>query len=120
MLRSFNFLNILGFGCNTGDTSFSFIHNDGAGTATKIALGASYPCNTSDTDMYEYRIFVAPAGTTVYYSLARLNTTDFIEGGVTTEASSYQFLTPHFYIGNNATAARAELDIASLYVETDN
>lgn len=115
------FTNILGFGCNTGDTSFSFIHNDGSGTATKVALGASYPCNTSDTDMYEYRLFVAPAGSTVYYSLARLNTTDFIEGSVTTDLPAVgQFLTPHFYIGNNATAARAELDIASLYVETDN
>jgi hypothetical protein len=115
------FTNILGFGCNTGDTSFSFIHNDGSGTATKVALGASYPCNTSDTDMYEYRLFVAPAGSTVYYSLARLNTTDFIEGSVTTDLpAAGQFLTPHFYIGNNATAARAELDIASLYVETDN
>ena len=115
------FTNILGFGCNTADTSFSFIHNDSSGTATKIALGANYPCNTSDADMYEYRIFVAPAGTTVYYSLARLNTTDFIEGSVTTDMPAVgQFLTPHFYIGNNATAARAELDIASMYVETDN
>jgi hypothetical protein len=115
------FTNILGFGCNTADTSFSFIHNDSSGTATKIALGANYPCNTSDADMYEYRIFVAPAGTTVYYSLARLNTTDFIEGSVTTDMPAVgQFLTPHFYIGNNTTAARAELDIASMYVETDN
>lgn len=115
------FTNVLGFGCNTADTSFSFIYNDASGTASKTTLGGNFPCNTSDTDMYEYRLFVAPAGTTVYYSLARLNTTDFIEGSVTTDLPAVgQFLTPHFYIGNNATAARAELDIASLYVETDN
>lgn len=113
--------NIIGFACNTADTSYSFIHNDGSGTATKVALGASFPCNTSDTDMYEYRLFSAPAGTAIYYSLARLNTTDFIEGSVTTDIPAVgQFMTPHFYIGNNATAARAELDIASMYVETDN
>lgn len=113
--------NLIGFGCNTADTSFSFIHNDASGTASKIPLGASFPCNTSDTDMYEYRLFSAPAGTTIYYSLSRLNTTDFIEGSVTTDIPAVgQFMTPHFYIGNSTTALRAELDIASMYVETDN
>ncbi len=113
--------NLIGFGCNTADTSFSFIHNDASGTASKIPLGASFPCNTSDTDMYEYRLFSAPAGTTIYYSLARINTTDFIEGSVTTDIPAVgQFMTPHFYIGNSTTALRAELDIASMYVETDN
>ena len=113
--------NILGFGCNTASTTMSFFYNDGSGTASSVPLGANYPCNTSDTDVYEYRLFVAPAGTTVYYSLARLNTTDFIEGSVNTDIpAATTMLTPHFYIGNNATAARAEMDIMSMYIETDN
>ena len=113
-------VNILGFGCNAADTTMSFYYNDGTGTASSVALGANYPCNTNDTDAYEYRIFVAPNGSTVYYSLARLNTTDFIEGSVTTDIpAATTLLTPHFYIGNT-TAARAELDIMSMYIETDN
>ena len=113
--------NILGFGCDAADTNFTFMHNDGTGTATKDALTGSFPCNTSGTDMYEYRIYSAPNGNTIYYSIARLNTTDFYEGSTSADIPlSTQLLNNQIWITNNATAAAASIDIASFYVEADN
>ncbi len=116
-------INTIGMGCGTADTAFSIISNDGTGTAGKIALGANFPCNTSATDVYELRLFSVPNTSTIYYSVARLNTTDFVEGTITNSAdmpANTTLLTPHFFINNNATAARASMDISSLYIETDN
>ena len=71
--------------------------------------------------MYEYRIFAAPNSSTIYYSLARLNTTDFFEGSVTMDIpSSTTMLNNQIWISNNTTALAASIDIASFYVETDN
>ena len=116
-------INLLGMGCDTADTTFSIMGNDATGTATKTALGANFPCNTSAADVYELRLFSIPNTSTVYYSVARLNTTDFTEGTITAAAdmpANTTLLSPHFFINNNATAARASMDIMSLYVETDN
>lgn len=114
--------NVMGVGCDTADTTFSFMSNDGTGAATKIPLGANFPCNTSGLDMYEVRLFSPPSGSTIYYSLARLNTTDFIEGSTNVAADlpvNTTLLYPHIYINNPGTG-QAGLDFASLYVETDN
>ena len=113
--------NILGIGCDAADTTLQVVHNDASGTATKINLGANYPCNTSGVDMYEYRLFSRPNGTEIYYSVSRLNTTDFVEGTLTTDIpASTTMLNNQIWISNNGTAAAASLDIASFYVETDN
>ena len=113
--------NILGIGCDAADTTLQVMHNDASGTATKINLGANYPCNTSGVDMYEYRLFSRPNGTEIYYSVSRLNTTDFVEGTLTTDIpASTTMLNNQIWISNNGTAAAASLDIASFYVETDN
>jgi parallel beta-helix repeat protein len=113
--------NILGIGCDAADTNLQFMHNDASGAATKVDLGANYPCNTSGVDMYEYRLFSAPNGSDVYYSVSRLNTTDFVEGSVNTNIpANTTMLNNQIWISNNATAAAASLDIASFYVETDN
>lgn len=114
-------VNMIGFGCDAADTSFTFMHNDGTGTAVKETLTGSFPCNTSGVDMYEYRIYAAPNSSTIYYSLARLNTTDFFEGSVTMDIpSSTTMLNNQIWISNNTTALAASIDIASFYVETDN
>ncbi len=114
-------VNMIGFGCDAADASFTFMHNDGTGTAVKETLTGSFPCNTSGVDMYEYRIYAAPNSSTIYYSLARLNTTDFFEGSVTMDIpSSTTMLNNQIWISNNTTALAASIDIASFYVETDN
>lgn len=87
--------NIIGFGIDSGQTTVRFINNDGAGTATMTDLGANFPAATAGV-YYEARIYCAPNGSTIYYSLERLESAQFIEGSVssdipgTTTAMAYQ------------------------------
>lgn len=55
--------NIIGVGKDTADSNYSVIHNDGSGTATKIALGASFVAFGAKT-LFEAR-FVSEANSGV-------------------------------------------------------
>ncbi len=115
------FFNELGFGCNAADTAFTFIHNSGGGGATKDTLTGAFPCNTSGTDLYEARIFVAPNGTTVYYSLYRINTGDYYEGNTSANLpTSTTLMSPQIWVNNGTSAAAADISVISQYIETDN
>ncbi|MEI7632377.1 MAG: hypothetical protein WCJ60_03575 [bacterium] len=116
-----SFFNLLAFGCDAADTQFKFMHNDLVGTATKDNLTGSFPCNTGGTDLYEARIFVAPNGTTVYYSLLRVNTGDFYEASTATDLpANTTLMAPQIWINNGATATLVDMSIVSQYVETSN
>jgi len=67
-------VNIIGVGCDAGETTLSMMHNDGAGTATKVALGANFPANTQSVDVYELVLYCDPNGSVVGYRVTRLNT----------------------------------------------
>jgi len=116
-------LNLIGIGMDTGDTNIQFMHNDGAGTATKVTLGASWPRPTANTQFYELRLFVAPNTTTFYWSLENLDPANnlIVEGSVTTNIpSNTTLLSPQVWINNAAQAAAVAIDVSSLYIETDN
>ena len=50
--------NICGMGYDAADTNIQFMHNDGAGRATKIDLGAAFPKPNADrTAVYEIAMF---------------------------------------------------------------
>lgn len=115
------FLNFVAFGCDAADTQFTFMHNNGAGAAVKDALTGSFPCNTSGTDLYEARIFVPPNGSTVYYSLLRVNTGDYYEGSTATDLpANTTLMAPQIWINNGTTAAAVDMSVISQYIETDN
>lgn len=112
-------VNLIGFGNNSADSNWSFMHNDGSGVATKIDLGSSFPAKTSETDWYEARIYAPSGSDTVYYSLLRVNTSDFIEGYATTNLPSQTtLLSDHHWINNGTTAAIATIQMATIYTET--
>lgn len=114
-------VNQLGFGCDSADTQFTFMYNDGAGVSTKDALTGAFPCNTSGVDLYEARIFVAPNSTTAYYSLLRVNTGDYYEGSTSTNLpSNTTLLSPQVWINNATTASLVDISVISQYIETDN
>ncbi len=72
-----SFVNIVGMAWDAADTNIQMMHNDGAGTATKIDLGASFPRPTADrTEVYEVQLY-SPNETTqsVSYRVIRYNTT---------------------------------------------
>lgn len=115
------FLNLIGMGHDSTDTNFQIMYNDGAGAATKVDLGASFPKGTTNTDMYELSLYCAPNGTTIYYQAVNLTSNASTSGTITTNLPlNTQLLTWQAWRSNNATAAAVGLDIASLYIETDN
>jgi len=113
-------VNILGFGADSADTNFTFMHNDSTGTATKDTLTGNVSAKTASTDMFEIRIFCAPNGTTIYYSIENLSNLSYSEGYATTDLpSNTTLLSPQIWINNGTTASAVGIDIVSQYIETD-
>lgn len=116
-------LNIIVFAHDAADTDWFFMVNDGTGAATRVALGTAgqFPCKTAAIDFYEFRIYAPSNGTTVYYSIERVNTGDFVEGSVSTDLPlQTQGLSYQIGTTNNATAAIAQFDMSVIYIESDN
>ena len=64
--------NILAMAFDAADANWQIMHNDAAGTATKINLGANFAINT--TDLLELILDVTPSAGTVTYRVKNLST----------------------------------------------
>ncbi len=114
-------VNIIGVGTDAADSTLVIMHNDGSGTATRIALGANFPDHTLSADAYELVLFCAPNTSTVGYQVTRLNTGDTASGTISTDLpSSTTLLGPQVMRNNGATALAVGIDLISFYIETDN
>ncbi len=112
--------NIIGVGCDNAQTTLRIMHNDAAGAATTIDLGANFPSNTLSTDLYELLLYCAPNASSVFYRVERLNTGDVASGTITTDLpSTTTLLSPQIWRNNGATALAVGIDIAGQYLETD-
>jgi hypothetical protein len=112
--------NIFAIGKDAGDATLRIFTNDASGTATEIDLGANFPANTNNTDRYEFWIYAPQNGSSIFYYLRRKNTTDFVEGEVSTNLpTSTTLLTPHAWITNGGTTLASAFDIGIQYMETD-
>ncbi len=66
------FTNIFGLGWDSGDANLSIIHNDAAGTATKVPLGVNFPRPTADrSQAWDFTIFSDGQGN-VYWAVISL------------------------------------------------
>lgn len=75
---------IIGVGVNSGDTNLQLYHA-GAAPAARTDLGANFPANTTDTDVYELELICVGGGTTVNYRVTRLNTGDVTSGTISAD-----------------------------------
>jgi hypothetical protein len=113
-------VDMVGVGNDSADTALQVMHNDGTGTATKVALGANFPANTLSADLYELQLFCAPNSGSIDYRVERLNTGHVASGTLAADLpASGAFLCPHLWVNNGATAAACAIDLVSLYVEAD-
>jgi hypothetical protein len=108
-------------GNDAGDSNLQVMHNDGAGSCTKIDLGANFPVPSSvNNAMYEAVFFAAPNAATIGYRVTRLDTGDVTSGTLSTDLpTSTTFLAPHLYVNNNGVASAVILDFYRYYLETD-
>lgn len=80
-----NAANAFFVGKDSGDTNLQIMHNDGAGTCTKIDLGANFPANTSQVDHYYVELTIATGGASATYYVKRINTGDEASGSIATD-----------------------------------
>jgi hypothetical protein len=111
---------MLGFGVDTADSAWTFMHGNGT-TVTKDTLTGTFPARDLSVSMFEARIFCKPNDTTIYYSLEVLGGGSLYEGSATTTLpSSTTFLSPQIWTNNSTTALACGIDVVSQYIEADN
>jgi hypothetical protein len=111
----------IGVGWDSADSNLQIIANDATGLATKIDLGANFPAKTANTDLYEVRLWCAPNGASIGWSVERLNTGNFASGTITASGdlpAATTLLADQVWINNGASASAVGIDLAALYVET--
>lgn len=111
---------IIGMGHDAGQTTMQIMHNDAAGVATMVDLGANFPTQTLSTDVYEMTLYATTNATTVNYRVERLNTGHVATGTISTNLpANTTLLAIQMWRGNGATALAVTPDLFNLYIETE-
>jgi hypothetical protein len=115
-------LNILGMGKDSADSNWQFMTNDGAGTATKVDLGAAFAVPSTDrSKVYELSMFCAPNGSAIFWQVADLDTGAIATGSATSDIpANTTLLNPWAYCSVGGTSSVIGIALFSLYIETDN
>ena len=80
------YTDIIGLGYDAADTQVQIMHNDGSGTATKVALGGSFPKpSTADSAIYDLVLECAPGSGTVSYTVTEVIGGATASGTITTD-----------------------------------
>jgi lysophospholipase L1-like esterase len=112
------YTNMFGFAANSAQSNYYFMHNDAAGAATQINLGPNFPCQTSATDFYEFRLYTVPGVIGVKYSLERVNTGHSTSGYVNTDLpAAGTALAIQIHHGNGVSAAAVSTDIEAVTMQ---
>lgn len=111
--------NIVGFGNDSFDGSWSFMHNDASGTAVKDAVTGGNSPILSNTDLLEIRIYCAPNSSTVYFSMEILGGGSYFEGSTNADLPINTLLSPQIWTNNGTTVNSVGIDIVYQYLETD-
>lgn len=114
--------NIFGMAYDSGDANIQFMHNDGAGTATKIDLGAGFVKPNADlTSVYEIALFSPPGTTqTLHYEVTNLVSGAVVTGTITTDIpTASTLLTPYSYMSVGGTSSVIGFATMGLYIESD-
>lgn len=123
------FVNVIAVGCNANDTTMQ-LYAAGAAAQARAAIviasgpnaGGAFPMNTTSTAFYELAIYAPPGGTTLTWSVTRLDTGDFASGTVAAGANlvvSTAVLTPMVWRSNGSTAVAVGIDLIQMSGDTD-
>lgn len=116
--------NVIGVGNGASDTNLKLFYA-GSTAQTPIDLGANFPTNTINTDVYELALFAPPNTSDVYYEVTRLNTGHVAagvlanSGGVACPGNTTLLTYLQAWRTNNTGTTAVGLDIMSDYIETD-
>lgn len=111
-------VNMIGFGSKAGDANFSFMHNDGSGSATMVPLGSNFPVIGSD-NVYEILIQSAANSGVVSWQITDVGTGNVASNSTSSDIpSNTTFLTWVAWVNNGSTAAKASFGFMQLIGET--
>jgi len=112
-------VNVIGVGYENTDTNIQIIHNDGAGTATRVDTGIVKP-SADRTIAYELALFAPPGAAYVDYQFTQLNASTIFRGRIETDLpATGTFLAPRGYVSAGGTSSVIGLGLMGLYIETD-
>lgn len=113
---------MFGIGYDAADTQVQFMTNDNTGTATKVALGASFPKPNADR-AFTYRLeMYSPPGTTkaVYYRVTYLETGAVATGVVTADLPTVNdLLQPYAYVSVGGVSSVVGLAVGKMIFGTE-
>lgn len=116
-------LRIAGIGYDAADTQVQFLHNDGSGAATKIALGASFPKpNANSTFAYRLRLYSPPGATqSLSYEVENLADGSVASGTVTTDLPAItDFITPKLYTSVGGVSSVVGVMVGPIMFQTED
>jgi len=110
--------NLVGFGHDSGDTALQFMHNDGSGNATKVALTGFDP--NAVNEVYHAEIYVAPNVAEVHYRIEKLSNGDVAQGMVSSDIPAMGTgLFSRMVRGNGDTALAVGIALIYHYCERE-
>lgn len=112
--------NLIGVGCDSGDTNLQ-LYAAGAAAQARTSLGAGFPINTVNVDVYELAMYCPPNSAEIQWQVTRVNTGATTSGTVSVAAqlfSNTTFVAPRLWRSNGASNPAVEVDLISCYVET--
>lgn len=108
----------IGMAINASTGNWNLVHNITGTAPTVIALGASYPVDT--TSLYEMVLFAKPNDTAVTYRITNLSTAAQTSGTLSTNLPATTTpLGRTCWATNNATAAAVAWDLSRFSLESD-
>lgn len=113
------FTDVLGVGCDAGDTNWQVMHRTGSGAVTKVDTGI--PKAVADSsEMYEVAMFCPPGGTVVHVQFTRLSDDATFTHTITTNLpAANTLLAPRGHYSVGGTSAVIGYALSSAYIETD-
>lgn len=107
---------MIGVGADSGDANLQFMHNDSAGTAVKVDLGASFPANSIATDLYCLQMYNVRGQSSIWWRVLNVTSNAVTAWAqVTSELPATSFaLIPHCWRNNGTTALAVRLSLVDL------
>lgn len=114
-------VSMIGMGWDAADTNIQLYHNDNAGTAVKVDLGASFPVPTVDReDVYEISLYCEPNSSSFDWQVKNLATSAVISGTVSSELpTSTDALSPRGWVSVGGTSSVVGFAFMSARVTTN-
>jgi hypothetical protein len=98
------------------------LYMSGSVAQAPVSLGASFPSNTTNTDIYQLVLYAAPNDSQISWAVTDLTSGAGSNGVQSTAANLFSnttFVTVQAWRSNGAIASAVGIDVFGLYKETD-